>query len=161
MCQFNTTLPLQQQQLAVRLPGAWACRPDLIPRDPVRWRYTATRRMPSSPGGVGLARAHPLTKPQAMEPSRQTRSSYGPPYPLGRWSSAATTCYPNIYCIICIYILPQWYITRMLVRSMECCKRWHVVVCCYREHRACDSTQENAASTFAPDTRKPFLICWS
>ena len=22
-----------------------------------------------------------------MEPSRQTRSSYGPPYPLGRWSS--------------------------------------------------------------------------
>ena len=42
---------------------------------------------PSSPGSVGLARAHPLTKTQAMEPSRQTRSSYGPPYPLGRWSS--------------------------------------------------------------------------
>ena len=37
-----------------------------------------------SPGSVGLARAHPLTKTQAMEPSRQTRSSYGPPYPLGR-----------------------------------------------------------------------------
>ena len=36
---------------------------------------------------MGLARAHPLTKTQAMEPSRQTRSSYGPPYPLGRWSS--------------------------------------------------------------------------
>ena len=41
--------------------------------------------MPSSPGSVGLARAHPLTKNQAMEPSRQTWSSYGPPYPLGRW----------------------------------------------------------------------------
>ena len=42
--------------------------------------------MSSSPGSVGLARAHPLTKTQAMEPSRQTLSSYGPPYPLGRWS---------------------------------------------------------------------------
>ena len=40
--------------------------------------------MPSSPGSVGLARAHPLTKTQATEPSRQTRSSYGLPYPLGR-----------------------------------------------------------------------------
>ena len=44
--------------------------------------------MSSSPGSVGLARAHPLTKTQAVEPSRQTWSSYGPPYPLGRWSSA-------------------------------------------------------------------------
>ena len=43
--------------------------------------------MPSSPGSVGLARAHPLAKTQAMEPSRQTLSSDGPPYPLGRWSS--------------------------------------------------------------------------
>ena len=43
--------------------------------------------MPSSPGSVGLARAHPLIKTQAMESSRQTWSSYGPPYPLGRWSS--------------------------------------------------------------------------
>ena len=41
----------------------------------------------SSPGSVGLAQAHPLTKTQAMEPSRQTWSRYGPPYPLGRWSS--------------------------------------------------------------------------
>ena len=42
--------------------------------------------MPSSPGpgSVGLARAHPLTKTQAMEPSRQTQSSHGPPYqPVG------------------------------------------------------------------------------
>ena len=47
--------------------------------------------MPLSPGSVGLARAHPLliTEPQAMEPSRQTRSSYGPPYRLGRWSSVS------------------------------------------------------------------------
>ena len=43
--------------------------------------------MPSSPGSVGLARAHPLTKTQAMASSRQTWSSYGPPYPLGRWSA--------------------------------------------------------------------------
>ena len=40
--------------------------------------------MPSSAGSVGLARAHPLTKTQAMEPSRETRSSHGPPYlPVG------------------------------------------------------------------------------
>ena len=43
--------------------------------------------MSSSPASVGLARAHPLTKTQALEPSRQTWSSNGPPYPLGRWSS--------------------------------------------------------------------------
>ena len=43
---------------------------------------------PSSPGSVGLARARPPAKTQAMEPSRQARSSYGPPYPLGRWCSA-------------------------------------------------------------------------
>ena len=43
--------------------------------------------MPSYPDSVGLARAHPLTKTQAMGPSRQTWSSYGPPYPLGRSSS--------------------------------------------------------------------------
>ena len=48
--------------------------------------------MPSSPGSVVLARAHPLTKTQAMEPSRQTWSSYGPPYPLGRWSLMYTLC---------------------------------------------------------------------
>ena len=45
--------------------------------------------MISSPGSVRLARAYPLTKGQAMEFFRQTRSSYGPPYPLGRWSSVA------------------------------------------------------------------------
>ena len=37
VCHFNPTLPLQQR-LTLLLPGAWACRPDLIPRDPVRWR---------------------------------------------------------------------------------------------------------------------------
>ena len=48
----------------------------------------ATRRCPHLrvPGSVGFAQAHPLTKTQAMEPSRQTWSSYSPPYPLGRWS---------------------------------------------------------------------------
>ena len=43
----------------------------------------------SSPGSVGLARAHPPTKTQATEPSRQTWSNCGPPYPFRRWSSAA------------------------------------------------------------------------
>ena len=58
--------------------------------------------MPSSPGSVVLARAHPLTKTQAMEPSRQTWSSYGPPYPLGRWSSrlAVPACCIPVYYII-------------------------------------------------------------
>ena len=41
--------------------------------------------MPSSPGSVGLALAHPLTKTKAVESSRQTWSSYGSPYPLRRW----------------------------------------------------------------------------
>ena len=40
---------------------------------------------PSTPGSVGLARGHPLTKNQALQPSGQTRSSYCPPYPLERW----------------------------------------------------------------------------
>lgn len=66
------------------------------------WRWgTSTRSDPkrdscggdshpeeSSPTGrVGLARAYPLTNIKAMRPSRLTRSSYDPPYPLGRWSS--------------------------------------------------------------------------
>ena len=38
VCQFNPTLPLQQQ-LALRLPGACACRPDLISKDQARWRW--------------------------------------------------------------------------------------------------------------------------
>ena len=29
----------RQQYLALRLPGAWACRPDLIPKYQARWRY--------------------------------------------------------------------------------------------------------------------------
>ena len=45
-------------------------------------------------GGVGLARGHPLTKTQAMPPARRTRSSYDPPYPLGRRSSAAILSLP-------------------------------------------------------------------
>ena len=36
--QFNPTLPLLQQ-LTLLLLGAWACRPDLIRRDPVLWRW--------------------------------------------------------------------------------------------------------------------------
>ena len=35
-CQFNPTLSLQQQRKLV-LPGAWACRPDLLPKYQVRW----------------------------------------------------------------------------------------------------------------------------
>ena len=50
--------------------------------------------MPSSPGSAGLARAHPLTK--GMEPSRQTWSSHGLPYPLGRWSSDSYLSLPGV-----------------------------------------------------------------
>ena len=39
----------------------------------------------SLPGSVGLARAHPLTKTEAMRPPRRTRYCYGAHYPLGRW----------------------------------------------------------------------------
>ena len=44
--------------------GRVACRPNLIPRDPVRGGESHPE-MPSSPGSVGVARAHPLTKAQA------------------------------------------------------------------------------------------------
>ena len=54
--------------------------------DVFRWKFHLPE-MPASPGSVGLAWAQPLTKSQAMRPSLQTRSSYGPPYPLGRWLS--------------------------------------------------------------------------
>ena len=37
MSQFNLTLPLQQKR-KLMLPGAWACRPELIPKGAVRWR---------------------------------------------------------------------------------------------------------------------------
>ena len=50
--------------------------------------------MPSSQASLGLVRTHPLTKPPSMPPSRRTRSSYGPPYPLGRWSLEEST-YPR------------------------------------------------------------------
>ena len=39
-------------------------------------------RESSPPGSVGLARAHSLTKTEAMRPSHRTWSSYGLPYPL-------------------------------------------------------------------------------
>ena len=63
--------------------------------------------MPSSPASVGLAGAHSLTKTQAMEPSRQTWSSYGPPYPLGRWSfKVFFFCdrYERHSCFLCVCV---------------------------------------------------------
>ena len=59
-------------------------RPDPEGSDTVE---IATRRCPRLRVVWDLIELHPLTKTQAMEPSRQTWSSYGPPYPLGRWSS--------------------------------------------------------------------------
>ena len=69
-----------------------------------------------------------------MEPSRQTWSSYGPPYPLGRWSSDFTTY--NNYCILLLTLdyvpgsylvafyttqdLPGWWWTRgALLRAIQ------------------------------------------
>ena len=63
----------------------WYCTQVVLVR--IRHGGDSHPEMSSSPGSVGLARAHPRTKTQSMEPSRQTWSSYGPPYPLGRWSS--------------------------------------------------------------------------
>ena len=77
---LTPTLPLQQQ-LTLLLPGACAFRPDVIPS--VRCGGGSHSEMPSSPSGVRLARAHPLTKTHAVAPVRQTRSSNGPPNPLG------------------------------------------------------------------------------
>ena len=44
VCQFTPTLPLQQQ-LTLRLPGAWACRPDLIPPVQIRGRTKLDRKI--------------------------------------------------------------------------------------------------------------------
>ena len=62
-------------------PVSMSTRPDSEGSDTVE---IATRRCPRLRLVWDLS-AHPLTKTQAMEPSRQTWSSYGPPYPLGRW----------------------------------------------------------------------------
>ena len=86
-CQFNPTLPLQQAAHTAPTRRAWACRPDLIPERSGAVEIRRHSDTPSSPGSVGLARDHPLTKTQAVEPSRRTLPSYGLPYPLGRYSS--------------------------------------------------------------------------
>ena len=54
----------------------------------------ATRNV-AIPGSVRLAQAHPLTKPTATR--NQPWSSYGPPYPFGRWSSALASVYYVIF----------------------------------------------------------------
>ena len=88
--------------------------------------------MPSSPGSVGLARAHPLTKTQAMEPFRQTWSSYGPPYPLGRWSLVCALCAVccAVCCVLCAVrcvLLCCDAVRRVLcaVRCVPFCRAWH------------------------------------
>ena len=58
VCQFNPTLPLQQQRKP-KLPGAWACRPDLIPRDQVRWRQPTRARTPTRSTGFAKKRRRP------------------------------------------------------------------------------------------------------
>ena len=80
-------------------PVSMSTRPDPEGSDTVE---IANPEMSSSPGTVGLALAHPLTKTQAMEPSRQTWSSYGPPYPLGRWSSDKPGIYLPVRCVRCV-----------------------------------------------------------
>ena len=83
--------------------------------------------MSSSPGSMGLARAHPLTKTQDMESFRQTWSSYGPPYPVGRWSSdspppspltltVSSTVFPGSLCSG--FLLP---VVRLLGALFCCC----------------------------------------
>ena len=73
-------------------PVSMSTRPDPEGSDTVE---IATRRSPRLWGSVGLARAHPLAKSEAMEPSRQTWSSYGPTYTLGRWSSEVILVVPD------------------------------------------------------------------
>ena len=82
-------------------PVSMSTRPDPEASDTVEIRCSHPE-MSSSPGSVRIARAHQLTKTQAMEPSRQTWSSYGPPYPLGRWSSPSPWCTYHILYQVCI-----------------------------------------------------------
>ena len=42
-----------------------------------------------------------------MEPSRQTWPSYGPPYPLGRWSCCYCCCYSYCYSYCYFYCYRQ------------------------------------------------------
>ena len=50
----------------------------------------------SPPDSVALARAHPPAKTEGMGPSRPAWSSYGQPYPLGRWLDRPVTLEPPV-----------------------------------------------------------------
>ena len=65
MCQFNPTLPLQQQ-LALRLAGTWARRPDLIPNDSVRCSCSCIYSWLYRDSSFGLFREPPssILRPQ-------------------------------------------------------------------------------------------------
>ena len=67
--------PVATSAQAVVTTGAWARRPDLTPE---RGRRGGDGHPGESslPGSVGLPRAHPLTKTEAMRPSRRAWSSY-------------------------------------------------------------------------------------
>ena len=80
-------LPLQHQNRLLLLLALGHVDPTWLTPERGRCGGDSHPGESSLPGSVGLARAHPLTKTEAMRPSRRTWSSYRPPYPFGRWSS--------------------------------------------------------------------------
>ena len=111
---LNPTIPLQQR-LTLLLPVTWACRPDLIPRDPVRWGSTHKQkpRLWTLPARLGPVTVHPI-------------------YPLARWSSCLVSLYLRVlrifrFCGDCkelrgarTRIDRDWWNTHWNARPKEC-----------------------------------------
>ena len=113
--------------------------------------------IPSRPGNVGHARAYPSTKAQALEPSRQTRSSYGPPFPLGRWSSAGSLILPEH--IIVSPVLdglgnhsegPMGHVNYGSLLSKCCCVRYSIVPRKLLDCRILHACEWNIGEPFVP-----------
>ena len=76
----NPTLQMQQRQLAPRLSGAWAGRPDLVPRDPVRWRRP--------PGGALVSGHRPI--PTSSNSNQQNQPTKATPQSRSKTSHLAS-----------------------------------------------------------------------
>ena len=77
----------------------------------------------------------PLTKKQAMEPSRQTRSSYGPPYPLRRRANAKSSMLQenkrDAACMtLCAHTSCNTYSDRHVLGCLLLCAPVFALLCC-------------------------------
>ena len=106
-----------------RCNGSSRCRCYLVRRDPLR--CDSRPDIPSSPGGVGLARAQAITKTQAMKPSRQTR---GPvtAHPT-RWGVGPQTfffCYLKYVFFFLCHLKSAIAMVLTYTRKIYACRQW-------------------------------------